>query len=99
MVRAQLLAMPGILFAGYKVPHPLEPYFILKVQTDGTKTPNEAVQHACSELIKTISSITEQFKRGFGRAEMDDSTDLRQGASMGIHQPWATSNNDYVDFQ
>ncbi|KAM6491913.1 hypothetical protein JOM56_012551, partial [Amanita muscaria] len=27
------------LFASYKVPHPLQPYFLIKVQTDTSLTP------------------------------------------------------------
>ena len=57
LCRRQLLSMPGVLFAGYKVPHPLEPYFILKVQTNGIQTPSVAVQEACKQIIETIASV------------------------------------------
>jgi DNA-directed RNA polymerase II subunit RPB11 len=39
MLRSQLLLNESVIFAGYKVPHPLEPKFILKIQTDGSETP------------------------------------------------------------
>lgn len=46
MLRAQLLTNTQVLFAGYKVPHPLEPYFELRIQTDGTVSPEAAAQKA-----------------------------------------------------
>ncbi|EJD53491.1 RBP11-like subunits of RNA polymerase [Auricularia subglabra TFB-10046 SS5] len=104
MIRAQLLSMPGVLFAGYKVPHPLEPYFILKVQTDGQRTPAQVVQAACQELIQTISILTERFRQEFTRKEMDSMQDSSAtGFVPAPQQPiqpsgsgWQT--NDYTDF-
>ena len=61
----QLLSHPAVLFAGYKVPHPLHPYFLLKIQTDGTCTPAEALDKAASNLIATTASLEAKFKREF----------------------------------
>lgn len=57
--------MPNILFAGYKVPHPLEPYFIIKIQTDGSISPQDILEKACAQLIATMSSLESKFKREF----------------------------------
>lgn len=68
---SQLLAMPQILFAGYKVPHPLHPYFIIKIQTDGTITPQEILEQACTKLIGTMSSLETKFKREFSYKDVE----------------------------
>jgi DNA-directed RNA polymerase subunit L len=49
MLTAQLLRDPRVLFAGYKVPHPLENSFVLKIQVrDGerTRTRDTSTMHA-----------------------------------------------------
>ena len=51
MLRHAVLSMPGVLFCGYKVPHPLEPRVLVKIQTDGSQTPVEVLQQACTKLI------------------------------------------------
>ncbi|KAF8609172.1 RBP11-like subunits of RNA polymerase, partial [Ceratobasidium sp. AG-I] len=61
MIRSQLLANEAVIFAGYKVPHPLEPYFILKIQTNGAFTPSQVLFDACTALIRTISDLKTQF--------------------------------------
>ena len=61
----QLLAMPQILFAGYKVPHPLHPYFLLKIQTDGSVAPAAVLEKACTDLIGTLATLEAKFKREF----------------------------------
>lgn len=60
MLRSQLLMLPSVLFAGYKVPHPLEPRFIIKIQTTADSTPVLAVQEACKALIVTLSKLRNQ---------------------------------------
>lgn len=61
----ELLSMPQILFAGYKTPHPLHPYFIIKIQTDGTITPQAILEQCCTKLIGTLSGLEAKFKREF----------------------------------
>ena len=57
--------MPQVLFAGYKVPHPLQPYFLIKLQTDGSVTPTALLEQACTKLIGTISTLEATFKKEF----------------------------------
>ncbi|XP_063962275.1 DNA-directed RNA polymerase II subunit RPB11-a-like [Lytechinus pictus] len=61
MLRAQLLKDPQVLFAGYKVPHPLEHKFILRVQTTPDYSPQEAFTNAITDLISEISLLEERF--------------------------------------
>ena len=64
MLRSELLLSEHVLFCGYQVPHPLEPRFILKVQTDGhpQHSPLLAVDAACKKLIITLSTIKDQLE-------------------------------------
>ena len=63
--------MPQVLFAGYKVPHPLHPYFLIKVQTDGTVAPAVLVEQACTTLLNTLASLEAKFKREFTFKDVD----------------------------
>jgi len=104
MVRAQLQSIPQILFAGYKVPHPLHPYFLLKVQTDGTITPTEALESACTKLIGTLSALEAKFKREFSLKDVESGVGI--GAGLGVGDDpygaggtsWGTTGKDYMDF-
>ncbi|KAJ8516262.1 hypothetical protein ONZ45_g6420 [Pleurotus djamor] len=74
MVRAQLLQNPAVLFAGYKVPHPIRPQFLIKIQTDGTITPQTALEQACNKLIVTITALETKFKREFAFRDVEGGT-------------------------
>ncbi len=62
MLRAQLLLNKHVIFAGYRVPHPLEPRVEIKVQTDGEKTPHQVLRTATEELILVLAETKKQFK-------------------------------------
>lgn len=62
LLRAQLLKDPKVLFAGYKVPHPLEYKFVLRVQTTEGYMPQEALSTAITDLISELNLLEEQFK-------------------------------------
>ncbi|KAE8258661.1 hypothetical protein A4X13_0g1535 [Tilletia indica] len=57
MIRHAVLNQPSVLFAGYKVPHPLEPRTLVRIQTDGTKTPIQALRDACQTLVASLSNL------------------------------------------
>lgn len=52
---------PHVLFAGYKVPHPLDHSLVLKVQTDRTVTPTESLQRGVDQLIGDLSLLEERL--------------------------------------
>jgi len=74
LLRAQLLANPHVLFAGYKLPHPLQPFFLIKLQTDGTITPVAALDAAAARLIATLASLEAKFKREFSFRDVAGAT-------------------------
>ena len=59
---SQLLKDPQVLFSGYKVPHPLEHKFVLRVQTTPDYSPQEALSNAITDLISELSTIETGFK-------------------------------------
>jgi len=83
-VNSQLLAMPQILFAGYQVPHPLHPYFIIKIQTDGSITPQALLDEAGKKLIRTLVSLESKFKREFSYKDVEGTVgaSVVSGAAM-----------------
>ncbi|VDC01463.1 unnamed protein product [Peniophora sp. CBMAI 1063] len=93
MLRAQLLANPAVTFAGYKVPHPLHPYFLIKLQTDGSLTPSAALEKAATELITTLNSLENKFKREFSLRDVNGGAG---GEDVGA--PWGAGQRDYMDF-
>ncbi|KAF8524373.1 DNA-directed RNA polymerase [Hysterangium stoloniferum] len=104
MLRSQLLATPSILFAGYKVPHPLEPYFILKIQTDGSITPTEALEQAGNSLLKLISDLQAKFKAEFSYKDVEGADGMQEDpygtlqGGVGATSAWAASVRDYADY-
>ena len=92
----QLLSMPQVLFAGYKVPHPLHPYFLIKVQTDGTVAPTALVEQACQKLLATIASLEAKFKREFTFKDVDGAVPEAGPYGQGADLTWP-GQKDYLD--
>ena len=98
--------MPQILFAGYKVPHPLQPYFLIKIQTDGTITPQAILEQACTKLIGTMSSLETKFKREFSYKDVEGTVggtggpteDPYGGTEDAGGNAWGARGRDYLDF-
>lgn len=63
--RSQLLKDPNVLFAGYKVPHPLEHKFVIRIQTTADYSPQEAFMNAITDLLAELSLFEERFKVSF----------------------------------
>ncbi|KAI0312164.1 DNA-directed RNA polymerase [Amylostereum chailletii] len=97
MIRAQLLSMPQVLFAGYKVPHPLHPYFLVKIQTDGTITPVAVLEQACTKLIGTLSSLETKFKREFSYRDAESGAPPEDPYGTTEGSAWS-NGRDYMDF-
>ncbi|KAL8973397.1 MAG: hypothetical protein Q9197_002368 [Variospora fuerteventurae] len=63
MLRARLLQSPHVLFSGYKVPHPLFSTFYLRIQTDGTMDPRQALVQACKDLVTDLGLLSREFTK------------------------------------
>lgn len=69
MIRMQLLKDPKVLFAGYKVAHPLEHKFVLRIQTLPDIRPIDALISAINDLHSEISLLNERFREAIEAAE------------------------------
>lgn len=52
-----------IKFSGYQVPHPLFAKFLLRVSTDGTITPKDAVIQACRDVVQDLEVFSREFTK------------------------------------
>ncbi|GAA5821497.1 hypothetical protein JCM11491_002104, partial [Sporobolomyces phaffii] len=85
MLRSQLLLLPYVQFAGYKVPHPLESRVVLKLQTDGSQTPIQAVQNAIGALMLLLGRAKAAFSQELIKSRaMDGVDDAFGGAGEGF---------------
>jgi DNA-directed RNA polymerase II subunit RPB11 len=62
LLRIQLHNDKSIVFAGYRIPHPLEPIMHVRVQTNGTKKPEEAVMIALKDLETEYQTMANEFE-------------------------------------
>ncbi|KFZ08923.1 hypothetical protein V502_09054 [Pseudogymnoascus sp. VKM F-4520 (FW-2644)] len=70
LLRAHLLKDPHVTFAGYRVPHPLFATIELRVQTDGTLTPKEAVIGIAKSLVAELGQLSREFTKEFELRKM-----------------------------
>ncbi|KAF2499155.1 RBP11-like subunits of RNA polymerase [Lophium mytilinum] len=61
LITARLLKDDRVTFAAYKVPHPLFAMFELRVSTDGSITPKNAVVKACQGAIQDLDVLARSF--------------------------------------
>ncbi|KAJ5825788.1 hypothetical protein N7474_002926 [Penicillium riverlandense] len=78
MLRSRLIKTPHVIFAAYKVPHPLTPNFLLRVQTDGEVTPREVVINACHALIKDLGILSREFTKEYELRKAANAANLQQ---------------------
>lgn len=65
LLRARLNKSPHTLFAAYKVPHPLFATIELRVQTDGSLSPKDAVVQACADIVQDLQKLDQEFTKEF----------------------------------
>ncbi|KAF2876279.1 DNA-directed RNA polymerase [Massariosphaeria phaeospora] len=61
LISQRLHKYPYILFSAYKVPHPLFAMFELRVTTDGSITPREAVTKCCADVVRDLDVLQQSF--------------------------------------
>ncbi|RRT52173.1 hypothetical protein GW17_00000154 [Ensete ventricosum] len=73
--KKQLHRDPNVLFAGYKLPHPLQYKIIVRIQTTSQSSPTQAYSQAIDDLDKELDSL----KKGFEDEKTRFEEKLRQG--------------------
>eukprot|EP01088_Endostelium_zonatum_P015776 TRINITY_DN4004_c0_g1_i1.p1 TRINITY_DN4004_c0_g1~~TRINITY_DN4004_c0_g1_i1.p1 ORF type:complete len:119 (-),score=24.20 TRINITY_DN4004_c0_g1_i1:66-422(-) len=71
LLRMQLLEDPDVLFAGYRVPHPLHHDILVRIQTNKNSNPHIAMNKAVQSLKHEFMSIEEQFQNQLERQDND----------------------------
>ncbi|KAF2242707.1 RBP11-like subunits of RNA polymerase [Trematosphaeria pertusa] len=61
LLSQRLLKYPNVTFSAYKVPHPLFATFELRVTTDGSITPKEAVVKCCKDAVQDLEVLNRSF--------------------------------------
>ncbi|EEB09672.1 RNA polymerase II complex subunit Rpb11 [Schizosaccharomyces japonicus yFS275] len=72
MLRTQLLYDERVVFAGYRVPHPLNHNFILRVQTTEECSPKQAIIDASKSLITVLEQLKVNFTREWELKKISD---------------------------
>lgn len=92
MLRHAVLTLPAVLFCGYKVPHPLEPRVLVKIQTDGSVSPSEALQQACTKLIVSIGSLKQGWAKEVQLSGDSGGAGAAYSANLWNYPPGAAQN-------
>ena len=69
LARMQLHEDRCVVFAGYRIPHPLESKLVIMIQTNGQKTPAQAMDHALDDLRSEFGSIQAAFEEEVQRSK------------------------------
>jgi DNA-directed RNA polymerase subunit L len=67
-LRGALAADADVVFAGYRIPHPLEHAMHVRVATTGVRTPREAVSKALDDLADEVVDVRAKFLEAGERA-------------------------------
>lgn len=80
LLRQELVSDERVLFAAYKIEHPLFANFVMRLQTEDNYNPRDALKDACNRLITKLNMLNEKFKREWELkallAGTEDDTDL-----------------------
>jgi DNA-directed RNA polymerase II subunit RPB11 len=61
LISQRLLKHTFVEFSAYQVPHPHKYYFQMRVTTDGTMTPTEAVVKCCRDVVLDLDKLKSDF--------------------------------------
>jgi DNA-directed RNA polymerase II subunit RPB11 len=79
LLRCQLHRDRDVVFAGYRIPHPLEYKMLVKCQTNGVRSAPETVDAALLDLVTEFDSVRLQFKEECDRLMLQQQ---QQGQAM-----------------
>ncbi|KAF2752810.1 RBP11-like subunits of RNA polymerase [Pseudovirgaria hyperparasitica] len=63
LLSARLHKYSYIRFSAYKIPHPLFATFELRVTTDGSITPKDAIVTACKDVVQDLDTLSREFTK------------------------------------
>lgn len=63
LLSSRLRTKDHVSFSGYIVGHPLVPKFELRVGTDGSMTPKDAIIQVCKEILLDLDIVSREFTK------------------------------------
>jgi len=63
LLSSRLRTKDHVTFSGYVVGHPLVPKFELRVGTDGSMTPKDAIIQVCKEILMDLDIVSREFTK------------------------------------
>ena len=76
ILRMSLLTDKRVLFAGYRMPHPLEPKLVVKVRTRDNTEPVGAMLDSIDNLQAELRTLEDGFKRQLHEHQQLRSTEM-----------------------
>ena len=73
VLRYQLLKDNNVLFAGYKMPHPLEHRIVVKVQTNSDSDPHDAMNGSLQTLKHNLGELEREWLSEVNKMKGKDS--------------------------
>ncbi|EGS18129.1 uncharacterized protein CTHT_0061440 [Thermochaetoides thermophila DSM 1495] len=90
LLSEHLKQAPHVMMAGYKIGHPNVPEVLVRVQTDGTITPREALVNVCKQLVAAYGQLGREFQKELALRQYADqgagAADAAAGAIGGTGQ-------------
>ncbi|KAK0636358.1 DNA-directed RNA polymerase [Bombardia bombarda] len=80
LLSENLKQAPHVMMAGYKIAHPNVPEVMIRIQTDGTITPREALVNICKQLVASYGQLGREFQKEFALRQYAD-----QGEQAGLN--------------
>ncbi|KAL6929537.1 DNA-directed RNA polymerase II core subunit [Hanseniaspora valbyensis] len=72
LIRSYLLKNPKVLFAAYKIEHPLFSRFVMRIQTVNGYEPKQALKDACQSIVATLDKVSNAFQEEWELNNMED---------------------------
>jgi len=63
LIASRLHKYAYVTFSAYKMHHPLVSAFDLRVSTDGTVTPRDAVVSCCKDILVDLDTVSREFTK------------------------------------
>ncbi|KAK3327211.1 DNA-directed RNA polymerase [Cercophora scortea] len=72
LLSEHLKQAPNVLLAGYKIAHPNVPEVMIRIQTDGSITPREALISSCKQLVAAYGQLGREFQKELALRQFAD---------------------------
>ncbi|ESA42468.1 RBP11-like subunits of RNA polymerase [Neurospora crassa] len=85
LLAEHLKQAPHVLMAGYKIAHPNVPELFIRIQTDGSITPREALVGACKQLVAMYGQLGREFQKELALRQYADQGEQGGGVNGGAN--------------